>query len=56
MFSTVKPQRTFRFPPPEVMHARAHDKEISFALVPMEEAKAAGAAGRAGRRSSPRST
>jgi hypothetical protein len=58
MFSTHKTQRAFRLPL-KVMHARAHDKEISFALVPMEEAKAAGsagAAGRAGRRSGPRST
>ena len=46
MFLTAKSQRTFRFPLSEAMHARAHEKEISFALVPMEEAKETGAAGR----------
>jgi hypothetical protein len=51
MFSTVKPLRAFRSPP-GATHARAHDKEISFALVSMEEAQARGAAGqRAGRSS-----
>jgi len=53
MFSTVKTQRAFR-PSSRATHARAHDKEISFALVPMEEEE--GAAARTGRRSSRRST
>ena len=47
MFSNHKTLRTFRRPP-RAMHARAHEKEISFALVPTEEAKARGAAGRTG--------
>jgi hypothetical protein len=47
MFSIHKTQRAFHRPP-TVMHARAHDKEISFALVSTEEAKARGAAGRTG--------
>jgi hypothetical protein len=47
MFSIYKTQRAIRRPL-MVMHARAHDKEISFALVPMEEAKAGRAAGRTG--------
>jgi hypothetical protein len=56
MFFTVKPQRAFRSPPGAewsrpTTNARAHDKEISFALVPMEEAQARGAAGRGAGRS-----
>jgi hypothetical protein len=47
MFSVHQTQRAFHRPSP-VMHARAHDKEISFALVPMEEEAKAGAAGRTG--------
>jgi hypothetical protein len=55
MFSNHKTQRAFRFTPPVAMHARAQKKEISFALVPMEET-AGGAAGPAGRRSATTST
>jgi hypothetical protein len=54
MFSNPKTQRAFRLEL-EVTHARAHDKEISFALVPMEE-EAAGAAGRIGPGPARRST
>src|SRR5436190_24359518 len=40
MFVTTKTQRAFR-PLGGAMHARAPEKEFSFALVSMEEAKAA---------------
>jgi hypothetical protein len=51
MSSTHNPQRAFRPRSSGAMPARAYDKEISFALVPIQEAKAQGAAARAGRRS-----